>query len=328
MRKSVAWFALTAVSGVCLVTACSSSPSGTADGGSTASEAGPDAPSEAASSDDGGGSDGGADADGAIANPAYLRLANWSPDAPAVDFCVAPHGSTSFQGPLLAKTFVPPPLPPADGGATGLPFPDVSAFVQVNPGQYDVRLVAAGATSCATGMGSDLTSLPALAAGAYETVAAVGDVTKTGSDPSLSLVAFGDDSVVANSLDGALRFINVAPSIAAADFGRGSVTGGNFQTLFANVAFAKAGSQADADAGTVDSAGFVDVHPFGGATLSAHPTMGGGNETVGTNVVVNAGDLSTFVLVNGKTGGAAPQLLQCYDSQSDGMLTHCKIVSQ
>lgn len=324
MRKSVASFALTVACGVCLTTACSSSPTAAADGGSTVKEAGADAPSEAASSDDGGGTDagGGDDADGAVANPAYLRLAAWSPDAMAVDFCLATHGSTSFQGPQLAQAF-------ADAGATaGLTFPQVGAFFAVDPGQYDVRLVAAGATSCATGMGSDLTSLPALAAGVYETVAAVGDVMKMGNDPGLSLVAFGDDSAVMNSQDGSLRFINAAPSIAAADFGRGSVTGGNFQTFFTNVAFASASSQADTDAGTVDSAGFMDVSPFGGGTLSAHPTTGGGNETVGTGIVVNAGDLSTFVLVNGKTGGAAPQLLQCYDSQADGMLTHCKIVSQ
>jgi len=321
MRKCVASFALTVVSGVCLATACSSSPTNATDAGSTVKEAGVDAPSEAAPSDDGGGSDAGGDADGAVANPAYLRLANWSPDAMAVDFCVAPHGSTSFQGPQLAQAF-------ADAGAAGLTFPQVSAFVQLAPGQYDVRLVAAGATSCATGMGSDLTSLPALAAGAYETVAAVGDVTKMGSDPALSLVAFGDDSAVMNSQDGSLRFIDASPSIAAADFGRGSVAGATFQTFFTNVAFASASSQADTDAGTVDGAGFMDVAPFGGGTLSTHPTTGGGNETVGTNVAVNAGDLSTFVLVNGKTGGPAPQLLQCYDSQADGMLTHCKIVSQ
>src|SRR6202030_1440041 len=32
---------------------------------------------------------------------ALVRVANWSPDAPGVDFCLAPHGTTAFVGPLL-----------------------------------------------------------------------------------------------------------------------------------------------------------------------------------------------------------------------------------
>src|SRR5580698_4427991 len=31
---------------------------------------------------------------------AGVRLANWSADSPPVDFCLAPHGTTDFQGPL------------------------------------------------------------------------------------------------------------------------------------------------------------------------------------------------------------------------------------
>jgi hypothetical protein len=33
--------------------------------------------------------------------PASLRVAHLSAGAPAVDFCIAPHGSGSFSGPIM-----------------------------------------------------------------------------------------------------------------------------------------------------------------------------------------------------------------------------------
>ena len=68
---------------------------------------------------------------------------------PPIDVCVAPHGTTSFQGPLigqLAASFV------DDGGtdaaAPGLDYAQVSAYLPLSTGQYDVRIVSAGAASC------------------------------------------------------------------------------------------------------------------------------------------------------------------------------------
>jgi len=41
--------------------------------------------------------------DAPIPTTALVRLANWSPDAPGLDFCVAPHGTGLWTGPLLAS---------------------------------------------------------------------------------------------------------------------------------------------------------------------------------------------------------------------------------
>lgn len=74
-----------------------------------------------------------------------LRIAQLSADMPAVDLCVAPHGTTDFQGPLLAQMFAP------DGGGAGAAYGQVSGYVAVPVGRLDVRLVAAGSTSCTVG---------------------------------------------------------------------------------------------------------------------------------------------------------------------------------
>src|ERR1700722_7569004 len=34
---------------------------------------------------------------------ALLRAANWSADSPSVDFCLAPHGTGAFRGPILGE---------------------------------------------------------------------------------------------------------------------------------------------------------------------------------------------------------------------------------
>ncbi|MGA7120003.1 MAG: hypothetical protein WBY94_07900, partial [Polyangiaceae bacterium] len=110
-----------------------------------ASEAGPASSDASAASD-------ASDAGPAIVAPtsmlAGIRIANWSPGAPAIDFCIAPHGTTAFQGPILANTA--PALVDAGTcppGPVGLAFTEVSSYSLVQPQQYDVRLVVAGASS-------------------------------------------------------------------------------------------------------------------------------------------------------------------------------------
>jgi hypothetical protein len=97
---------------------------------------------------------------------ASVRIAHVSPDAPVLDVCVAPHGTGSFQGPLLAQLAA--SLNAAagtgdagDGGGSagpGVSYAQVSAYVALAPGQYDVRLVAAGSTSCTASAGASVES--------------------------------------------------------------------------------------------------------------------------------------------------------------------------
>jgi hypothetical protein len=124
---------------------------GEAGASSTATDAGVPPPRADA------GADGADSADDALpsAPQAFLRIAQLSPDLPAVDVCVAPHGTTAFQGPLLARLAA---SLGEDGGteaaAPGLVFTQVSAYLSLDQGPYDVRLVAAGANSCSSSLPS------------------------------------------------------------------------------------------------------------------------------------------------------------------------------
>jgi len=109
---------------------------------------------------------------------ASVRIAHVSPDAPALDVCVALHGTTDFQGPLIAKLAASLAVGGSadaanenDAGPPGLAFSQVSAYVSLAPGQYDVRLVAAGALTCAS---------PAAVDGQAESVEAGDDVGEAG----------------------------------------------------------------------------------------------------------------------------------------------------
>src|ERR1700678_1543757 len=152
---------------------------------------------------------------------ASVRIAHASPDAPALDVCVAPHGTTDFQGPLIAQRAAALAVGGSadagnenDGGPVGLSFAQVSAYVSLAPGQYDVRLVAAGAQTCASlaaadrqiewveagvdrGAASfappDWVTLPALQANTFSTLLIAGDLTPAGDDAPLGVSLLTDD---------------------------------------------------------------------------------------------------------------------------------------
>ncbi len=300
------------------------------DGGAEAAvEAAADAPVDAAT-----------EAEAAPAPQTYVRLANWAPDAPAAgyDFCVAPHGTTTWTGPVLAGQLA-AEAAAADGGApeagldggdaaaaTALSFPSVTDYFGVSPNTYDVEIVAAG-SSCATAV-SSATTLPALAANGYTTFAIVGDVSPSGSDHALEIVSFTDDST-ASAGNVLLRFINAAPDLAAVDFGQGTLGATSFAAMLTNVQFGKAGSTA-ADAGTLDTNDYLTVGALATASFSVHTSAGGTTDTAtASNVTVAAGGVVTMALVNGKNGGPAPQLLLCTDNAgpSASLLGACSIVS-
>ncbi len=76
----------------------------------------------------------------------FLRVAQLSPDLPPIDVCVAVHGTTTFQGPVLAALAA--SAGDTDAATAGLSYAQVSAYLSVAPGQYDLRIVAAGAADC------------------------------------------------------------------------------------------------------------------------------------------------------------------------------------
>jgi len=144
MKRSVCSVA-TLVGGLGAVLACGSQGRGNATpaSGGTVSDA-PSA-SSSPSAEAGAPEDGSAD-DSSAPSQAFLRIAQLSPDLPPVDVCVALHGTARFQGPLIAQ--LSGQDAGEDGGAPGLVYAQVSAYVPLDVGTYDVRLVAAGARDC------------------------------------------------------------------------------------------------------------------------------------------------------------------------------------
>jgi hypothetical protein len=268
------------------------------------------------------------DAPGEAAVPsANIRFANWSPDAPAAgyDVCVAPHGTTSWQGPVLQQSI-------GDAGTLTFNFPTVTTYLQADVGQYDVEIVAAGG-SCASPIGSPIASLAPLAANQYYTLALVGDTTKAGNDPTLTAVLFQDDTAPTDGST-SLRFLNLAPDLAAMDFGSGILSASTFFPIEVSVAFASLASQTGNDAGgTVDGNGYVGVlaGDAGPLEFSCHTSQGGTTDTAtASNQTLAANSAVTLALVNGKNGGQAAQFLVCTGDgtvPTSSLTSTCTIVS-
>ena len=261
---------------------------------------------------------------------AQLRIANWSPDAPAAgyDVCVAAHGTSSWRGPLLAQTIGDAGVL-GDSGMPSIQFPGVTNYViGVPPGTYDVAVVDAGAGCAAPA--ATATDLPALVVSGWYTMAIMGDTSPTGGDPALSVVVLADDSTA--TVGAAVRFLDMAPSVASADFGAGTLDAG-FVPLAIDVPFAKLTTVAAGDGGALpDPGGYVGVFPPSSIALSAHASTGAmGDTAVAPNQSFAAGAVITVALVGGKTGGARAQLLVCTGdgvvNESDGLYSGCVVAS-
>jgi len=249
-----------------------------------------DAASDAHAGD---GGDGGA----SVAAIAGLRLANFSPNAPLVDFCVAPRGTTAFRGPLLAALAgaLADAGTPVDASVPGLGFPQVSAYVITKPGAYDARLVVAGAADCSTGIVPDLTTLPVLGSGGFATVALLGEAQP----PSLELVGLVDDATQSVPDGGSaklyMRFLHAAPGQPAVDLEL-DTTGKGPKPLFHAVPYGRASS---ADASTPDAGLKVDTNGYLATSALSHSTCSSIND-------VTCPQLSVVQTGQEESDGAAP----------------------
>jgi hypothetical protein len=276
-----------------------------------------------------------------VAPQAYVRIANWSPDAPAVEVCFNQAGASSWTGhvPLARIVAAGDAGTLADAGAAGISFPQVTSYLVITPGSYEVRLVVAGSADCSKPV-VDL-AMVTLAASSYATIAALGEATPVGMDQPLSLVPFTDE-VSAPPGQIALRFINASPSptLTPADLGTGSIAsliggpGGGFAPLFTAVGFGKVAGSDGGAIDTIDANGYAASTPFATATLSAHPTAAGADTTVALNdVTIAATSAATVALVNGVgsgPGSSGAKLLQCADADNSAgtsLLSTCRIIS-
>jgi uncharacterized protein DUF4397 len=293
------------------------------------------APSKPVTTPDDGDADGGivgdaagSDVESGPSTPqTFIRIADWTPDAPSAGFdvCLAPAGTTAWVGPLLAQTFPAGSL--GQGGANGLQFPAVTRYFGVAPGEYDVQVVGSGSTDCTVGLLPE-THLPALGDSERTTLATIGDVNPRGNDTGLKVAVFFDD-VTASSGAAELRVIGAIPSVAYLDIGTGSLTARNFAPLFTSVGFGVVGANL-ADGGTLGLTGYLSMAPVSDAQFSAHLTGTATTDTAtATHVSLAAGSVTTMAVVNGSNGGFPPQFLVCTDSAppSDEQ-TPCMVYAQ
>jgi hypothetical protein len=298
-RRLTYW--LSALVGSAIITGCGSSNSGSPSG---------ERPFDP-SSTGGGGSGGGGGSTGPSTGPTTdVRIAHLSPGAPAVDICIAAHGSSAFAGPVLTGA----------GLAGGLAYGSVTRYLPIPAGTYDVRIVAPGATSCTNPLGGlpDITNLPELTEGAYTTIAAEGIIGAASAEP-FHLAAYSDE-MTPNLGSVELRFIHASPGTPAVDVVLGA------GALFTNV-FTDASYGGIATSG-VDSNGYVQTPPLSGVTLSARPHGTLEDVLSIASASIPAGAVATAFAV-GQIGSATTPLrvLLCIDNApAQGGLTACSIV--
>ncbi len=140
-----------------------------------------------------------------------MRVAQWSPDAPAIPVCFTTAGDTwDGQMPQLAQLVAGSDAGSlGDGGTVGLTFPQMH-LVHDHPAGH---LLGAPRGRGLGGLldqrrGPRVRRQPL--ANTYTTVAAIGEKAPVQSDQPLKLVAFTDD-VTAPAGQAAVRFINASP---------------------------------------------------------------------------------------------------------------------
>jgi len=249
---------------------------------------------------------GAASSDGS-GSQAQVRVAHLSPDAPAVDFCVAQHGSGKFIGPILST----------NGFAAGIAYSNVTKYFELEPAQYDVRLVAPAQADCTAPLGglADFTSLPEIAAGASATIAAEG-LAAIGSTTPFTLRAYVDDSTV-DAGKAKLRFVHASPGTPDVDIGTSG--GALFQPLFTDIAYGDIASAND---------GYIETDPLSGIEISAraHGTITDALSI--TPAVLPAGAIATAFAIGEIGDASAPlRVLLCDDNAAPtGLLSQCSLV--
>lgn len=278
--------------------------------------------------------------DGAAAT-SFLRLANWAPDAVFnVDVCVTTDADTdagTWIGPLLG---------------TGVTFPNVGGYVEVPAGVQGVSVVVAG-KGCGALL-APMAQLPSLGAGGYATVALLGDIVPSGTDPHKpGVYAFADDAVGIQG-QAAVRFVNAMPSGSPVVFGTGTVASATFSPLTAALPAGSA-SIMPASGVAADANGYLLLSPQSTVTVSADdpnsqtgPMIGsvpipfdagvvipsgtgfgglGSDVATGTNAAWPGGSVVTIALIDGEFG-VTPELLFCLDGAlAQASMAMCTVLS-
>jgi streptogramin lyase len=248
-------------------------------------------------------------ADGAT-GLAHVRLGNFGSAHDSFDFCLRLHD------PANASPYDIGPVLGSHGVSTGIPRQAASAYFDFAPGQYDVRLVDAGAQDCtkATYFSSDapffipydIARAPEMAKGTWWTLVAHG----FGNHGNDSYTIFQDEhaSVPEKAL---VRFANLTSVPIAMDFGFGSDA--SFSPVFTQVATQQVGS-----GDGVDTLGYLPVAPAS-QVYAVYRHAGGGADVAKLLVDLPAGDVASFFAFN------IDYMAVCHDvTPPKGLLSDCQ----
>jgi hypothetical protein len=246
----------------------------------------------------------------------YLRVANLSPDLGDIDFCIAPAGTTTFTGPVMANT---------TGGTAGLKFGGdgslaISKYFSYEEGNYDVRIISKGAATCGTPLVT--ASNVALGNGVYKLVAAVGATGFTGAGHATAV--FTDETTAASNRVN-IRFVNTGllalpggTQTAMPALNIGFTVGGTYNGIFTNVAYPGTG----AAVAPVDANGYASIDPAGitaGAQITTclYPATSGAtcqSAPLPTGTVITGGMVASAYVIG--IAGVAPNATLCGDNQT------------
>jgi hypothetical protein len=260
-----------------------------------------------------------------------------------VDLCLAAHGTTAFQGPLLAGVVASQQDAGAleDAGDAVLSFPNVGAYFDIAPGDYDARIVAAGSLDCSVGIGADSTALPELEADAFATLAVVGEADPSGGAPALGMVGFQDEGPRAFAPDTgtpplAARFVNAAAGEARVSASIATRGPGTFTLVapFGGIGGYGPG-ELGADDPPIDADGYASWQVSTSATVTCAVPGQPGILATGT-LNDPGGAILTLVLVGSASAPPAAdagpagsfRLMECQDNAGTvGLLSRCRAVS-
>jgi hypothetical protein len=274
--------------------------------------------------------DAGLDAKEAGPGVAGVRLANLSPTAPNIDFCLAPVETGVFQGPLIAQTAAALLNQGTSPGATNLSYPQASAYMVTKPDTYTARIVVAGATDCTAGILRQDVPVPSLAGGGFATVALLGEAEAMSSLEAVALLDDGTQPVPDSGAKLYMRFLHAAPNQ------------GDLQVILnAKPLFDLAyGQTSSADAAApdatvkVDKNGYLVSSAVTNGKCAMAPASGDAAAPALATGAINgaAGAVLTVALVGDTTpndsGSGSPfQLFECVDNAATtGVLGTCMVL--
>jgi hypothetical protein len=214
-----------------------------------------------------------------VAQVGAFRLANLSPDLPAVDYCFRMATDGIFQGPQMKAVGVP------GGIVYANPARQVSNYLILVTGSWVLRIVQANAADCTVPLVPDQTVV--ISADSFSTVAVVGVAGSTDA-PHATYTWANDQSAPASQA--MVRFVNAALSSATAaapplDGGTGAP--GSFQKIFPAV-------------------------PYPGPAIPSATVNGNGYAAVDPALLTPTSTFSACI------AGAAPGPLTCPISQAVG----------